>query len=366
MSSEDSLREAREKIGEVDAKIALLFTERMKAVKEVANYKKDNGIPILDEKREEELLSINSDKIDDEYKDYYVEFYRHTLEASKHYQRKVIQGAKIAYAGMDGAFAQIAASNIFPEANLISYRSFYDAYKAVESGECDNAVLPIENSYVGEVGSVMDIMFEGELYVNGLYTFQVEQCLLGTKDSDISDIKTVVSHPQALNQCESYIKSLGADINEAGNTAYAAEMVSDKGDKTIAAIGSRESAEIYGLKILDSNIAQDSDNSTRFAVFSRSMASKREHAKSNHIIMMFTVKDEAGALAKAINVIGSFGYNMSAVRSRPNKKLSWSYYFYVEADGNGNKENQQRMVSALSATCDKLKIIGDMEGGMNQ
>ncbi|MCR4610458.1 MAG: chorismate mutase [Lachnospiraceae bacterium] len=366
MINDNSFNDAREKINSIDSKMAELFEERMRAVSDIAAYKKEKGIPVVDKNREDNLLKTNVDLIDEEYKDYYVEFLQNTMDVSKQYQRKCIKGARIAYAGIDGAFAQIAASRIFPEAEIVSYRNFAEAYRAVEKGECDNAVLPIENSYVGEVGTVMDIMFGGGLYVNGLYTFQVEQCLLGTKDAKLEDVKKVISHPQALTQCETFIDKLNVEIEEVGNTAVAARQIAKEGDKTLAAIASREAAEIYGLKVLDAGISQDRDNSTRFAVFARNMAAVSEEAKNNHIILMFTVKDEAGALAKAINVIGAYGYNMSAVRSRPNKKLSWSYYFYVEADGDGNRANQERMLHALGATCDKLKIIGDMEGVRNQ
>ena len=363
MEKENDLQKAREKISEIDSKMAALFEERMQQAALIADYKRDNGIPIYDGSREREVIENNVDLIlDEDLKSYYVEFLQNVMDVSKQYQRKCIEGARIAYSGDEGAFAQIATDKIFPEGESVSYKSFQDAYEAVEQGECDLAVLPIENSYAGEVGSVMDIMFQGSLYVNAMYTFHVEQCLLGTQDADISDIEKVVSHPQALAQCDKYIKEIGAKKEEAGNTSFAAKMVAANNDKSVAAIASREAAKIYGLKILDANVAQSGDNSTRFAVFSRNQARYLGDSKHNHIIMMFTVKDEAGALAKAINVIGAYGYNMSAVRSRPLKSLSWSYYFYVEADGDGNVENEKRMLKALGVTCDKLRVIGDMKG----
>ena len=367
MSNQKTLDNAREKVSEIDSKMAKLFEERLEAVSEIAAYKKENGLPILDKKREDFLLNKNTDIVRDEFKDYYVKFLKDTMDVSKQYQRKCISGARIAYAGTEGAFAEIAARNVFPDGELVSYKSFSEAYRAVEKGDCDSAVLPIENSYVGEVGAVMDIMFQGSLYINGLYTSKVEQCLLGTSDADLLDIKRIISHPQALAQCEEYIGNLNVKAEEVSNTAYAAKMVSESNDKSVAAIASREAADIYNLKILDANIEKDKDNSTRFAVFARHMAYPPEGSKHNHIIMMFTVKDEAGALAKAINVIGAYGYNMSAVRSRPDKSLSWSYYFYVEADGDGNIDNQERMLKALGATCDKLKVVGNVsEGGITK
>lgn len=363
MEKENILQEARKNISEIDSKMAALFEDRMKQSAIIAEYKKHNGVSIYDAEREREVIDNNVDLIlDEEIKSYYVEYLQSILDISKQYQRKCIKGARIAYCGEEGAFAQIAADKIFPEGDAISYRSFQDAYEAVENGECDVAVLPIENSYAGEVGSVMDIMFRGSLYINDVHTFHVEQCLLGTKDADISDIKKVISHPQALAQCDKYIKKIGAKKEETGNTSFAAKMVADENDKTVAAIASREAANIYGLKILDASVAESQDNSTRFAVFSRNQARYLGGSKHNHIIMMFTVKDEAGALAKAMNVIGAYGYNMSAVRSRPTKSLSFSYYFYVEADGDGNVENEKRMLKALGVTCDKLKVVGDMKG----
>ena len=363
MSKDSRLDEARKKISEVDSKMAALFEERMEAAAMIADYKKENGLQIYDAQREKELINNNVDLIlDENLKDYYIEFLKNTLDVSKQYQRRCIKGARIAYCGNEGAFAQIATNNIFPEGEAVPYKSFQDAYEAVENGECDVAVLPIENSYAGEVGAVMDIMFSGSLYINGLYTFQIEQCLLGTDDASLEDIKTVVSHPQALAQCDNYIKKIGAKKEEVGNTSFAAKMVAKEKDKTMAAIASREAASVYNLKVLDANIAESGDNSTRFAVFARNMSRYIGGAKNNHIIMMFTVKNEAGALAKAMNVIGAYGYNMSAVRSRPRKSLSWSYYFYVEADGDGNIDNEKRMLKALGATCDKLRVIGNMEG----
>lgn len=363
MSNDSRLDEARKKISEVDSKMAALFEERMEAAAMIADYKKENGLQIYDAQREKELINNNVDLIlDENLKDYYIEYLKNTLDVSKQYQRRCIKGARIAYCGNEGAFAQIATNNIFPEGEAVPYKSFQDAYEAVENGECDVAVLPIENSYAGEVGAVMDIMFSGSLYINGIYTFQIEQCLLGTNDSNIEDIETVVSHPQALAQCDNYIKRIGAKKEEVGNTSFAAKMVATEKDKTVAAIASREAASVYNLKVLDANIAESGDNSTRFAVFARNMSRYIGGAKNNHIIMMFTVKNEAGALAKAMNVIGAYGYNMSAVRSRPRKSLSWSYYFYVEADGDGNIDNEKRMLKALGATCDKLRVIGNMEG----
>ncbi len=359
---EDKLSDARSRINEIDAKMAELFLERIEAVEDVAEYKKERGLAIFDANREKEVLARNLERIEDVQKQsYYVEFQKNVMNVFKQYQRKLVEGVKVAYCGVEGAFAQIAAKNIFPEAELVAYKDFADTYAAVENGDVECAVLPLENSFAGEVGTVMDLMFKGSLYVNAIHTFRVNHNLLGTKDSSIDTVKSVMSHPQALEQCSGYIKAHGFEKIQAVNTAEAAKIISEKNDPAIAAIGSKEAGELYGLKILDHDINESDDNSTRFGVFSRQSAQREEGIKANHIIMMFTVKNEAGALAKAMNVIGAYGYNMSSVRSRPMHSLAWQYYFYVEATGDGTKENEKRMLQALRATCDRLKVLGSFE-----
>ncbi len=158
---------------------------------------------------------------------------------------------KIAYSGIEGAFAHIAAKRIFPADELISYGDFRSAYEAVEKGECDYAVLPIENSYAGEVGQVTDLMFQGGLFVNGVYTLNVMQNLLGVKGASVESVRKVVSHPQALEQSADFIATHGLITEPAVNTARAAKMVSELRDIRVAAIASEETAALYGLEVLE-------------------------------------------------------------------------------------------------------------------
>jgi prephenate dehydratase len=145
------------------------------------------------------------------------------------------------------------------------------------------------------------------------------------------------------------------------NTALAAKYVAEKGDKTIGAIASKEAAEIFGLKVLATNINASRSNTTRFAILSRSQSATNVKSKNIHSVLLFTVKNEAGSLAKAIEIIGKHGFNMTALRSRPMKKLSWQYYFYVEAEGDVTTENGNEMMKELSNYCDKLKAVGSYE-----
>lgn len=350
----DKLEQARKIINEVDLKMAELFVERMRAAEMVFEYKKELGLPILDQEREDAVVQRNSELIEDEViKGYYIDFIKNVMSVSRAYQYRMQSGLKVAYSGVPGAFAHIASGRIFPDGELVSYRDFKSCYDSVVKGESDVAVLPIENSYAGEVGQTIDLIFSGSLFINGIYELEIHQNLLGCPDATVDDIKKVTSHPQALSQCHDYIAFRGFDTEEANNTAVAAKVVADKNDKSLGAIASAETAEIYGLKVIEANINKSGENTTRFAVLSKVRASALPNS-----VLMFTVKNEAGSLANAISIIGKYGYNMTALRSRPLKKHSWQYYFYVEIDGTTENENGREMIKELSKSCDKLKVAG--------
>ncbi len=357
----DELKQQREVITQVDQEMAALFEKRMEASGKIAAYKKEHGISVKDKAREEELIARNRKLIHDpELEEYYVNFIRGMLDISCSYQERLLSGMKVAYSGVEGAFAHIAARTMFTGAELICKNDFQQAYRSVEQGECDCAVLPLENSYAGEVGTVMDLAFSGDLYVNQVLELPVKHYLLGVQGSRRETIQTVISHPQALLQCSEYIENHHFTAKEYGNTALAAQKVKEAGDPSVAAIASKETAELTGLLILDENIQDSGINTTRFAAFSR--ASNRESfpadREDENFILVFTVKNEAGALAQTLNIIGAHGYNMKSLRSRPMKDLLWNYYFFIEAEGNINTQNGREMLKELSVLCGGLKLVG--------
>ena len=352
----NKLEDARKIINEVDAQVAELFVKRMRAAELVYEHKKEYGLPILDQKREEAVIERNAALIEDDVlKGYYIDYLKHLMSVSRAYQYRMQSGLKVAYSGVEGAFAHIAAGRIFPESNRMSYTDFKAAYRSVVEGECDVVVLPIENSYAGEVGQTIDLIFSGGLFINGIYELVIHQNLLGVPGATVEDIEKVTSHSQALAQCHDYIKMRNFQTDEANNTATAAKAVADAKDKTLGAIASVETAEIYGLKVLEANINKSGENTTRFAVLSKVQATDPNLSSS---VLMFTVKHEAGSLANAISIIGKYGYNMTALRSRPLKKHSWQYYFYIEIDGTINTDIGAKMIDELKRVCDRLKVAG--------
>jgi len=350
----NKLEQARIIIDDVDRQMAELFVKRMRAAELVYEHKKEFGLPILDQKREDAVVEKNAALIkDDVLKGYYIDYLKHLMSVSRAYQARLQNGLKVAYSGVEGAFAHIAAGRIFPDGNRISCRNFKAAYDSVVNGACDVAVLPIENSYAGEVGQTIDLIFSGSLFINGIYELEIRQNLLAVPGAAVEDIRKVTSHPQALAQCHDYIARRGLDTVEASNTALAAQAVAQANDRSLGAIASAETAEIYGLKVLEANINKSGENTTRFAVLSKVRADSLPNS-----VVMFTVRHEAGSLANAISIIGKYGYSMTALRSRPLKKHSWQYYFYIEIDGTTDTENGRKMIAELSQMCDRLKVAG--------
>ena len=355
------LNEAREKINKIDEEMTKLFEDRMKLCKDVAEFKKANSMPILDKAREDAVINNNLKYIStEELKPYYINYIKSLLDISKEYQRSLLTGLKISYSGIEGAYGYIAASRMYPNCELVSNNNFSQAFRSVENGTSDRAILPIENSFAGDVGEVMDLIFSGSLFINRIYDLEIEHNLMVNQNVKLSDVKIIVSHPQALAQCSKFIEEGNYQTIDEVNTAFAAKRLKETGDKTMAVIASKETAEVYGLTILKEKINNSDLNTTRFASFSRILSDyKNVGASKKNFIIVFTVKNVAGALAKCLDIIGAHGFNMRNLRSRPMKDLMWTYYFFCEIEGDLNSDDAKNMLLALKTFCDRLKIVGN-------
>ena len=355
------LEKYRKEINRIDTEMAKLFEERMQVCKAVGEYKKGLGLPVKDASRENAIIEMSTNRISDStIVPYYVDFQKSVMNISCALQSRLISGMKVGYSGVPGAYAYIAAKRFFPEAEFVPYGNFPEVFHAAENGEADFAVLPMENSYAGDVGAVMDLMFTGSLYVNRIMDLEIEHYLLGVPGASTEKIKTVVSHPQALQQCDGYIKEHGFEIVEFSNTAKAAKHIREMNDPTVAAIASEDTAQLFGLSVLAGRIQTSRYNSTRFGVFSRVQYLTPPEARDDScgFILMFTVPHEAGSLAMILDIIGAHGFNMRNLKSRPARSLLWNYYFFVEAEGNVSSEEGQDMMRELDAVCGQLRLAG--------
>jgi len=262
---------------------------------------------------------------------------------------------KVAYCGTLGSFSREAARRIFPDAELIPCESFTEAYSMTECDKTDRTVLPIENSYAGEVATVTDLLYHGSLFVQDVYDMKVVQNLVGIKGATLADVRTVTSHPQALSQCAEYLAKRHFAEIPSENTAFAAKFVAEKGDPTLAAIASKECADIYGLAILDADIATGNGNATRFAVLGEYPA---PHRANENCILMFAVNDRSGALVAALQVLAARGHNLKTLRSRPLKDKPWQYYFYIETEGALRGTAKDNLFAEMESSCSMIKEVG--------
>ena len=354
------ISQTRKEIDRIDREMAKLFEERMAASKEVAGYKQKTGLPVEDKQRENAILEDAAKRIENkEYLPYYIDFIKSNIKISKSYQKRLLGGMTVAISGNEGAFADLTAKKVFKSANDEYFRDFAAAYRSAEMGESDLAFLPLENSFGGDVGAVLDLMFFGSLYVNGIYESEIVQNLLGVKGADENTVKTVLSHPQGLAQCREFIENAGYEVRETASTTEAARIVAESGDPTLGAIASEEAAKTFDLKVIKNHTNEQSGNTTRFAVLSRTK--KQPSDSDDRFILMFTVKNAAGALSKAISVIGNYEFNLLSLKSRPTKLETWNHYFYVEGEGNIASDKGKDMLEALGNCCNNLKVLGSFK-----
>ncbi len=355
------IAEARKNIDRIDREMAELFAERMQAAAVVAAYKEEHGLPVEDKAREAEMIARNTERLPPAYRPYYRNFLVGTITESKRYQRLLVSGLRVAYSGVEGAFAHVATMRIFGEpGEKVACPDFATAYRSVESGACHCAVLPIENSYAGDVGQVMDLAWRGSLTISGIYDLPLSQCLLAKPSVTLAEVREVVSHPQALAQCQPYLRRQGWIQTTAVNTAVAARTVAAGERREVAVIAARETADLYGLQVLENDINEQKSNTTRFAVFSTAACEIKP--SDNHFVLLFSCKNQPGALGDAISVISRHDYNLKCLKSHPTGVENWAYYFYAEGEGNLGTEAGQTMRRELERVCNSVRVLGSFSG----
>lgn len=353
----DQLSKTRLKINDIDKQMAALFEERMEAVEDVIRYKKEHGMAILDTSREAEVIERNLAYIK---KADYLESYRLFIEdimgISRKYQKAVLNRDTIGYAGTLGAFSNIASIQLFPDAKQIAYPGFEDVFKAVINNEIRYGIIPFENSYTGEVGEVLDLLLEYDVHITQLFDLAIHQNLLGIKGAKVADIKQIYSKDQAISQCHQFLRGRDIELIPYPNTALAAEYVAKQQDITKAAIASKETAQLFDLEILEENIQNNQDNTTRFIVISKEIVKQ-----GNRFNLLFTLPHNAGTLASVMQIIAEGNFNMESIKSRSLKNQPWNYYFYVEIVGNPFHEKEQKLLRQLREVCEQFKLLGCYE-----
>ena len=282
------LSELREEIDGIDRELVELFKKRMRVSAEVAEYKRQNNMAVLDAARERALLSKVSELSGEELEEYSRILYSTILDVSRSYQHSRLVGgselekeiadalagtpsifpkrASVACQGVEGAYSQMAAERLFGTPDITFFSGFEKVFSAIESGTCRYGVLPIENSTAGSVKQVYDLMISKKFRIVRTVRIKINHDLLAPKGVELSEIREIVSHPQAIAQCSAFLASLGSNvkITEVENTAKAAETVAASGRRDLASISSHACAGQYGLATLRSAIQDNGNNHTRF------------------------------------------------------------------------------------------------------
>lgn len=262
----------------------------------------------------------------------------------------------IAYPGTAGSFSHGAARAAFPAGECVGYATFPEAAQAVLDGRADYALLPVENSFAGAVLPTYSLLEKLSLHIVGETMKVVRHQLLGVPGAVLEDVRVVASHPQAIAQCDEFLQTLpDVQIIPSANTAISAREVAQAGNKSHAAIASREAAEEYGLTVLSENIQTSANNTTRFFILSASAIPLDTPSKAT---VTFTVNNEVGALVRVLSSFAESGLNMSRIESRPMPETPFRYFFSADFEGEMDAAHLSRaMAAARPYTC-QLRLLG--------
>ena len=377
--SSNPLEECREKIDAADNRILELFLERMRIAGTIAQLKQKENLPILNPAREREILRRMTKQSGEEFGSYARVLFSTLFDLSKSYQRHWVDNggtliadiqnqlenspadfpdtASVACMGIEGAYAQIAAEKIFKVADIMYFRNFAGVFQAVESGLCEFAVLPLENSTSGTVDTVYDLVRDYKFHFVRSCRLQVVHSLLAPAGVAMKDIREVFSHPHGLKQCSKYWSERpDVKLTICESTSHAAELVAKSGRRDAAAIASRECAGIYGLRVIPCEM-QDSDfNYTRFICISKKPFI---YPGANKISLMAYLPHKPGSLFRLISKFAAQELNLTKLESRPVPGREFEYMFYFDFDGSVRAPSVLRLLGELEADTDTLFFLGN-------
>ena len=372
------LEKARNEINGVDEQLVALFKERMALSKEIAAVKKESGRPVFDRSRERDILNHVSDLAGKEFESYIRVLYNTLFDVSRSYQHQLI-GAKsglrnaickalsetnpvfpgravVACQGVEGAYSQNACDKLFTLPNIMYFNSFQGVFQAVEKGLCQYGILPIENSTAGSVNEVYDLMKKHHFCIVRSIKLRIDHSLLAKKGTKLSDITEIYSHQQAIDQCSEFLKSLkNVKITVCENTAVAARLVAESGRGDVAAISSKNCAELYSLSQLSNEIQNSDNNYTRFICISKGL---EIYPGADKISMMFSIAHKPGALYNVVSRFSALGLNLTKLESRPMPGKDFEFMFYFDLNASIYEEKVLNLLAEFDEAFDQFTFLG--------
>ncbi len=370
----DPLTQYRNAIDEVDSHLVELLEQRMDLVRQVADYKQQHGLPVLQSSREEAVLRRVTGLLHKkEYASAIEAFWKDLMRMSRKFQaarldRPVtssatcwtgerLPGQTIGFQGVAGSFSEEALFSYFGEdCPRRCYQQFEDVFHAIQTGEVEYGMLPIENSSTGAVSDVYDLLRHYGFYIVGEIGIPITQHLLGLPGSSLEQIREVYSHPQGIAQSSEFLRQLrDVKIIPFYNTAISAMEVRNQGDPTKAAIASRRAAAIYGLSILRESVQNNNENDTRFVV----VRAKPEFAPDcDKISIVFSLDDRAGTLYHLLRCFAENQINMTKIESRPMEQGLWNYFLYIDFEGSLTERPVRDALNQLEQDADYFRLLG--------
>lgn len=267
---------------------------------------------------------------------------------------------KVGYFGPCGTFTHQAALEFFNEKDIIPYDTIFHVLKAIESGELDYGVVPVENSTEGVVNATVDaLIFDLELYIQKILLLPIQQNLVVKENTDLSKLKAIYSHAHALAQCKHYLFEKYPNVPKiaAPSTAAAAKMVMES-DECIASVSTAVAADVYNLKVAEAAIQDSKVNFTEFIVVSRENTSKPIAEEGYKTTICFSTVHEPGSLYKLLDILSIWDVNMSRIVSRPMRNRPMEYVFYIDIEKTDNDKDLQDALTMLKRKTSFFKILG--------
>lgn len=363
----------RERISALDLKLLALLAERRELAIEVGKTKLHSHRPIRDKERERDLLDalIAAAKPYDLDGFYVTRLFQLIIEDSVLTQQALLQhqlnpvsqhAARIAFLGPKGSYSHLAARQYaarhFDRLIECGCQKFQDIFAQVETGQADYAILPIENTSSGSINEVYDLLQHTSLSIVGELTNPIDHCVLVAADSDLSQIETVYSHPQPFQQCSQFLNRFPHwKIEYTESTAAAMEKVAKLNSPKVAALGSEAGGALYGLQVLEHNLANQQQNITRFIVLARKAIDVSEQVPAKTTLIMATGQ-QSGALVEALLVLRDNGIIMTKLESRPINGNPWEEMFYIDVQANLRADAMQKALRDLAPITRSLKVLG--------
>ena len=371
------LSEIRTKINDVDDELLRLFLERMELSEEVAAYKNEHHLPILNKERERAILAKVTEKAGDKER-YAYHLFSTLFELSRSRQAELIsaptkveaqvkaslaaggdvfpQTGLVACQGVEGANSQVACDKLLPRGNIVYVKSFEAVVAAVESGLCKFGVLPIENSSNGSVRTVYGLLQSHNLSIVRSTRLCIRHELLALPGVKMDDITEIYSHEQAIGQCSKFLNSLnGVHVSPCDNTAMAAKMVAECGSRHAAAISSHPCAALYGLECV-SDAIQDSDNNyTRFFCIAKDPVI---YAGANRISLIIACDNKPGALYEILSKLAALNINMTKLESCPVSGRNFEFIFFLELEASVQEPGVLSMLQEMERSCASFNFLG--------